>query len=316
MSNIDDEIDSTTGNYLGNRVLGWSPIEFAVEFIYRMRDKKTELFETPSARQAISIPKLLSAIYYRKSVLIPQDFIKAAVITTPIEDQKTAEEVAFDILFPMKGDKVSGFFGGMDKLGGVGGEKSLSPGKSGKGEGGKPSEDPFGSAKEFVEDLASDLSKLGISLNDLQNKESLKDKMNETQQMLDFVDDLYNKAQNGTQPQKALTDIIDSRGSYNDVLSKGINNLEDLKDYAKQQIQRDISQLSPKDIEASVELGFDDMIKEQSKAPWEKITADYQSLKQSQKNGIIFMTLRKSRRDAVRKEQNNSRPVGTVDSTR
>ncbi|MHA1724579.1 MAG: hypothetical protein ACTSXH_07025 [Promethearchaeota archaeon] len=80
-------------------MLEWTPITFAIEFIYRMRKLKEKLLYLPSMRQAIAIPKLLTAMYYRKINLIPEDFIKAAVITTPIEDQEIAEKVAFEIIF-------------------------------------------------------------------------------------------------------------------------------------------------------------------------------------------------------------------------
>ena len=88
------------GDFLGNQVLNWTPIPFTVEFISRMRKNQKKLQYIPSSRQAVAIPKLITAIYYRKSILIPEDFIKAAVLTTPIEDQTLARKIAFDILFP------------------------------------------------------------------------------------------------------------------------------------------------------------------------------------------------------------------------
>ncbi|MHA1534276.1 MAG: hypothetical protein ACTSP8_06040 [Promethearchaeota archaeon] len=90
------------GDFDGNRVLDWNPITFTVEFIYRMRRTQKRLLNIPSTRQAVAIPKLLTAMYYRKNNLLHEDFITAAVITTPIEDQDIAKEIAKEILFPKK----------------------------------------------------------------------------------------------------------------------------------------------------------------------------------------------------------------------
>jgi len=93
------------GDFWNNKVLDWKPIKFSAEFIYRMRKIRKKLKNLPSTRQAVAIPKLITATYYRKNILVPEDFIKAAVITTPIEDQKIARKIAYDIIFEEKAEK-------------------------------------------------------------------------------------------------------------------------------------------------------------------------------------------------------------------
>jgi hypothetical protein len=155
------------GDYANNKVLDWTPISFAIEFIYRMRRNKARLQNIPSTRQAIAIPKLITAIYYRKLNLIPDDFIRAAVITSPIEDQSIAQEIAFNIIFENKKDSKTGT------------QKSpLHMGSS-------------YDKTDFMDDLL-DVFDAELDISSLNTEELIEQAMDEFNGLMDFVDDLYN----------------------------------------------------------------------------------------------------------------------------
>src|SRR5690349_11039904 len=83
----------------GDTVTGTDPVAFSLEFVTRMR-KRPGLSHVPSIRTAIAIPRFLTARAFRKRGLIPQDYLDAAVLNTPYEDQPAAFEVAREVLFP------------------------------------------------------------------------------------------------------------------------------------------------------------------------------------------------------------------------
>ena len=70
---------------------------FIPEFIQRMR-KNREVLEKPSPRQSINIGKILLPGYMRNGCLKFEDLLRAAIITSQVENQKIAEKTALDIL--------------------------------------------------------------------------------------------------------------------------------------------------------------------------------------------------------------------------
>ncbi|MBN1683541.1 hypothetical protein JW865_08335 [Candidatus Bathyarchaeota archaeon] len=70
---------------------------FIPEFIIRMR-RNREILEKPSPRQSINMGKILLPMYIRNGHLKFEDLIKAAVITSQVENQKIAEKTALEIL--------------------------------------------------------------------------------------------------------------------------------------------------------------------------------------------------------------------------
>ena len=241
------------GDFFNNQVLRWNPISFSVEFIYRMRKIKKQLINIPSTRQAVSIPKLLTAIYYRKCNLIPDDFIKAAVVTTPIEDQEIAEKVAFDILFSdssMKKEKK---------------DKNKKTVKELEGEGEDESED-------FMDELLSDVMGSSFELDDLEVNEIIEKTIEDFSNLMEFIDLIYDKAAIGEEPYRSLINILEQRKGYKDILGKGINSLDRLKEYLYQTILREMNSLSPNDIISLTQLKWGADIVKQSSTPWIKAT--------------------------------------------
>ncbi|MFO7836518.1 MAG: hypothetical protein R6V83_07680 [Candidatus Thorarchaeota archaeon] len=72
-------------------------VEFAHEFVIRMRARH-DIVEKPSIRQTESIPRFLSARYFKQGKLSLDDLVEAAVYTTFPGDQKIARDVAEDIV--------------------------------------------------------------------------------------------------------------------------------------------------------------------------------------------------------------------------
>ncbi|MBD3341491.1 MAG: VWA domain-containing protein [Candidatus Lokiarchaeota archaeon] len=246
--------DGNVGDFPNNKVLEWRPIQFAIEFIYQMRRNSFRLINIPSTRQAIAIPKLISAMYYRKNCLIPDDFIKAAVITTPIEDQKIAKEIAFRLIFPN------------------------TPNSSEKEElkQGSKNIDLNGEEKaDILDNLLSDFFNSNVDLTNLDTEEYIEKTFQETKNLMDFINEIYDHAGAKEEPYKSLLDILDQRSDFTELLEMGIANIPDLKNYLHQTILSEINTLSPKDVISSVKLGWGDDILDQSKSPWIKKTAEF-----------------------------------------
>ena len=264
MDENDPVEEECVGDFQNNQVLDWTPISFSVEFIYRMRKEKKRLMNVPSTRQGVAIPKLLTAMYYRKVNLIPDDFIKAATITTPVEDQDVARQIAFEIIFPPQ-DATT------DK------SKSGKKGKTGKIDEKEGEETDEGEEEsDFVGDLLSDiLDSETIDLTNLDAQKAMESALDDFTNLVDFVDNLYDKGASGEEPFKSLLDILNTRGGYKNILGQGLNNLDALKKHARENIMRDINSLQPQDIAAASKLQWGQDVLSQSNVPWIKAAAQF-----------------------------------------
>ncbi|MHA1106273.1 MAG: VWA domain-containing protein [Promethearchaeota archaeon] len=244
------------GDFDGNRVLDWNPITFTVEFIYRMRKTQKKLLNIPSTRQAVAIPKLLTAMYYRKNNLLHEDFITAAVITTPIEDQNIAREIANAILFP---------------------KKPKEKGSTTKASSDVSAKDIISDAedKDFMDDILSEFADAGINLDNLDAEDLMDQTLKEFTDLMDFIDDIYGKAAAGMEPYQSLVDILERRNGYHDIMSKSINTLEMLKNLVHQTIIMEMDVLSPQDIMSSTKLNWGQDILDQTNTPWIQATAQF-----------------------------------------
>jgi Mg-chelatase subunit ChlD len=251
--------EGKVGTFWNNQVLGWDPLSFTIEFIYRMRKLRKRLLNLPSTRQAIAIPKLMTAMYYRKVNLIPDDYIKAAVITTPIEDQEIARKVAFEILFndpdvnkkPKQQNKRR--------------ENVVLISDSGEME-----------EEDFMDDLLSEIVDSGIDMQNMEMDELLDQTLEEFSNLTEFVDLIYEKAGLNEEPYQSLIDIIERRDGYKELLGRGISTLDQLNDYVHQMILREMNVLSPQDITSAVNLNWGEDLINQATNPWTKASAMYQ----------------------------------------
>ena len=88
------------GRFANCSAESFTPITFAIAFVAEMRRRHRQLSHVPSLRTALAIPRFMTARYFRVNTMDPADFIDAAILNTPYEDQATAETVARHLLFP------------------------------------------------------------------------------------------------------------------------------------------------------------------------------------------------------------------------
>lgn len=276
MSRIDQ---GNIGSFVNNKILEWKPISFAIEFIYQMRRNRHRLRNIPSTRQAIAIPKLLTAMYYRKSSLIPEDLITAAVITTPIEDQSIAREIAFNIIFSEDKKK----------------KKEDSSTIQGT-----PSTAKIDKSKSDFMDGFLDVLDSELDIDSLDTEQMIDKAMEEFSGMMDAINQFYDKAGQNEEPYKSLIDIIEQRNNYKYLLEQGIKDVEQLKKDCHKTILREMNDLSPSDIKAATNLEWGKEILEQSNTPWINLAAQHlmdksdfkQSLKKTMDNEEVGTSAR------------------------
>lgn len=249
------------GNFAGNKVLEWTPLTFAVEFIKRMRIENDHLLNIPSTRQAIAIPKFLFARYYRKATLVHEDYIAAAVNTTPVEDQAIAHAVAFDILFPKP--PVAETLGLGSGSGTHGKVKDAVPGKK---------------QPRSLDEVLADMQLYGMDCNEVDDDEIddfLDDSLSELEQLARFLEEFNNKASGGEEPYHSLREFIEQHGGIPGLMAKNPTSLGSVQDYVKATVQRDMDAFTARDVKDAVTAGFGDMISSNAKAPWVRMAAEY-----------------------------------------
>jgi len=258
----------------------WTPITFSVEFIYRMRKERERILAgPPSTRQAIAIPKFLTARFHRRFKLLPEDYIQAAVFTTPIVDQELARQIAMSILFP-ESDK-----------------RPLRTTKAEQGLAGTPADalknqDPmldqqdasqqlppqlkdtdFGSG---IDQIMSEMSIFGDSEDGFDIPDDIgamiDQEIGTMDKLLNFVDSIMTSPDAQSQ---SFRNLLETRGGTVTLLRYGIDSVEKLRNLLKDAVSHDINSLSPRDVAASVQLGWGDEIASRSSSPWEQLAAQY-----------------------------------------
>jgi len=245
--------EGNIGDFRTNQVLEWTPITFTVEFIYRMRKLKEKLLNLPSTRQAIAIPKLLTAMYYRKVMLIPDDFIKAAVITTPIEVQDIAKQVAFEIIFSQAKDPKA---------------SKASPSGEMKVKDAIDDEDI-----DFMDEILSEFSDAGLDLDNLDV--DMDESLREFESLMEFIEGVYNRASKYEEPYHSIIEILEQRSGYTDIMGKNLNSVDPLKEYIHNIVKQEMNSLSSRDIASATKLGWGKEIMDLSTTPWIQATTQY-----------------------------------------
>ncbi len=233
--------------------------------------ERDDLQNSVSTRQALAIPKLLVATCFRKSTtnLTPEDYLRAAVITTAPEDQEIARSVVMDILFP----KLS-----MKQI-----ELDLSTKKdpSEKAMRKQPIIDQIleetqknaysGSiSQELLDGVVDFLGEMGSSMSLLSDTEDPDGPKEKTE--LDFFFDATANWKSGTQPYKALVDyLVDPT----EILIKKLQNLKELKDYVGQKLISSINNIPTSALSAIPYTNTADAILKDSKNQIEKTIAEH-----------------------------------------
>lgn len=215
------------------------PCEFAVEFIRKMRNHP-DIVQVPSSRQVLSIPRLILSRYYRKGSVTPNDYIEISKVTSFPDNQDLANDLAFEILFPnYKKDIVSDFFeNGMD--GSEAEDNLLSPSE----------QDQLDEIQDLIDDIEMSVDTEKI------------------QEMEQFLDEL-NKMRNEEPYNSAMHFFNDD----SELFKEEISSLEKLMEEAKKRLRDKINSLNPEDLKAASNLELNDIIEQNSKRDWEKLTS-------------------------------------------
>lgn len=233
----------------GDTVTGTDPLLFSLEFVSRMRKRKG-LSHVPSLRTAIAIPRFLTARAFRKRGLIPQDYLDAAVLNTPYEDQSAAFEVARDVLFPVDNKPADVNAAAVA----VASPKAAKPA-------------PQDAAKSILDDLAGlniDFDALGdlTALDDLLEKA-------EDKQLFDSFD-LQERLLKGETPgEQAGGRLVDRYGGAKELGAHGIRTPEDALEFVKEMLRGRVNALEPDEISDACSAGAGQMLAREVVQPWE-----------------------------------------------
>jgi Mg-chelatase subunit ChlD len=257
------ESPQTEQHLPGDTVTGTDPLAFALDFVSRMRKRKG-LSHLPSLRTAIAIPRFLTARIFRKQSLVPQDYLDAAVLNTPYEDQAAAAEIAREVLFPAEPNVAAAPAAGAQAQ-----PKSKTP---------STAVDP---ARSILDDLAG----LNIDLESLGDLSALDDLLESAEDKSLFqAFDLQQKMLKSSKPQEqAGGRLIDRYGGAGELEARGIRTPEQALQLAKELLRGRVNSLESEEVADACTAGLGGMLAIEAKHPWELAgvfagTKDFQRL--------------------------------------
>lgn len=224
------------------KIYPFDPSEFSAEFVRKMR-KHPDIIQMPSSRQLQSIPQLLLARYLRKgNALSLKDYVEIAIATSFPDNQDLAKKIAFQILFPnysireldalVDDSKISGDF---------------------------DYECHICSEEEY---MSSQIQKLYDEIEFSNSFDFTK-----VDNVERFVEWLL-KNQNQAPFKSALLFFKE----ISDFYKEKITTIADLMCVSKKKVIEKINSLTPRDLIAINELGFNDLVDKYSRKKWERIT--------------------------------------------
>ncbi len=227
-----------------------------------------------STRQAIAITKLLVSCCFRNGTvaLQPEDYIKAAVLSTFPEDQALAQRVAVDLLFPKEAMSLP-FFGGDEP------ETSPDTGDHGSESDSVPTP-CFGNGLQQIDDrMQGALDFLGAFPEDIMRSPEGNDPPNNQEQKcgspaLDFSLECQSNLQRGTQPFKSLANALNASSGQG---GNQVTDLNSLHNAVQNQIRQHMNQLSPGELAAIPHTNMEQEVLQNSTNPVEQAVAQYAS---------------------------------------
>jgi Mg-chelatase subunit ChlD len=234
----------------GDTVTGTDPLLFSLEFVDRMRKRKG-LSHVPSLRSAISIPRFLTARLFRKGSLVPQDYLDAAVLNTPYEDQQAAFDIAREVLFPSEA-KV--------EAGAVAAAKVEAP----KAKAPKPGD----AARSILDDLAGlniDLQSLG----DLSALDSLLETA-EDKELFQAFDLQQRMLKSQDRREQAGGRLVDRYGGAGELEARNIHTVEQVLELMKEFLRGRVNSLEADEVADACNAGHGAMLAMEVRHPWEQ----------------------------------------------
>lgn len=236
-------------NLPGDSVEAWDPIGFSLEFVIRMRKLKG-LSHVPSLRTTVAIPKFLTARLMRTGSLAPRDYLDAAVLNTPYEDQKKAWELAREILFPSE-DKPKPAAIGTATATPTAAVATAMP----------------DAARSILEDLAA----MDVDLDSLDDLSALDDLLGkaEDQQLFQSFDVLEQLAGSSNPVDAAAGRLLHRYGGGGELESRGVKTKEAAMDLVRELLRGRIGSLDGDEVADACTAGFGQVLKMEVRSPWE-----------------------------------------------
>ncbi len=237
----------------GDTVAGTDPLQFSLEFVGRMRKRKG-LSHVPSLRTTIAIPRFLTARAFRKGGLIPQDYLDAAVLNTPYEDQTAAFEIAREVLFPSEPNVSSA----EAKVAGVEPQTKAKPA-------------PTDATKSILDDLAG----LNLDFESLGDFSAL-DKLLETaedDELFGAFDLQQKMLQSDDGKDRAAGRLVDRYGGAGELQARNIGRTDRVQEFVKEFLRGRIDSLEADELADGCKAGHGGMLVVEVRHPWEQAGA-------------------------------------------
>jgi Mg-chelatase subunit ChlD len=236
------------GKLPGDTVEGTDPVGFSLEFVTRMRREKG-LSHVPSLRTAIAIPRFLTARLTRTGKLSPGDYLDAAVLNTPYEDQKKAWEIAHQIVFPSEARK---------------------PVEATPVEATVTTTAPA-QPKDATRSILDDLEALDVDLDALDDLSSLDALLGqaEDQQVFSAFDLVEQLATASSPADAAAGRLLHRYGGGGELQSQGIRTKEDAMSLVRDLLRSRVGALDGDEIADACTAGFGTVLRAEVRAPWE-----------------------------------------------
>ena len=233
----------------GDTVSGTDPLLFSLEFVSRMRKRKG-LSHLPSLRTAIAIPRYLTARAFRKGALVPQDYLDAAILNTPYEDQPAAYEVARAVLFPTEPAAAEPT--------GIGAAQTAP----------KP---PQQSNKDATRSILDDLAGLNVDIEGLGDLSALDTLLEsaEDKSLFQAFDLQQKMLKSKNKREQAGGRLVDRYGGAGELEARNIKTPEQVLELLKELLRGRINSLEADEVADGCEAGHGALLAREVRHPWE-----------------------------------------------
>jgi Mg-chelatase subunit ChlD len=243
--------EALTRRLPGDAMTGTDPVSFALDFTRKMR-AHAQTTHVPSMRTSLAIPRLLSARVLRLGAIGPNDYIEAAVMCTPPEDQALGWQVARDLLFPPVDPPPA-------KAGEVDAAKAAAAVTAQVATPPKP--------RSILEDLAA----LNLDLDSLDDLSSLDKALEavEDAEMFGALDVMEQLGRSQDPADAALAQLLSRYGGADALQGRGIDAKEGAADFAHETLRGRMGALMADEVAEASRAGFSKTLLKESATPWE-----------------------------------------------
>lgn len=242
--------------FLHDTVEDWTPIAFAIELTRRLR-RHSGIACTPSLRATLAIPRFLTARYARTRRLTPRDYLDAAVLTTPYEDQAIADAVARELLFPRSE------LAGPPRVRSIEAERAGGPKAAG----------PKAAGPDAMQNILGDLAALDVGLDAIDDLADLEAMIEEETAAsagepdpFDLFERLYSSA---VPSERALGELVVLFGGAAEMASASARSVPAVRALVRERLLSTVGALTPQHVFHACRADLGDEIAHEARAPWE-----------------------------------------------